>query len=243
MQPPNQPPWPPGQGQPPQGGPPQQAYPPQQQPGYPPQQQPGFAPQQQPGYPPQQQPGFAPQQQPGYPPQQQQGFGQPPQQGFGQPPQQGFGPPQQGFGPPQQGFGPPQQGFGPGQAAPPKSKTGLLIGIGVGAVLLLGTCGIGGYMYKVSADEERTRTLSRLCDEATDMLREGRSGGDDETFKLMLQNALSACSSACDGQDQPSCRKLDDHLTKICGVSKGVCTSLCSTAESPSLRDTSCKHK
>ena len=79
----------------------------------------------------------------GYP---QQGYIPPqqPQQGYGTPqqPQQGYGAPQQGYQQPNVGFGAPQQpqqpnaGFG-GPQQPKKSNTGLIIGIVVGALVLL----------------------------------------------------------------------------------------------------------
>lgn len=110
------------------------AYPPQQ-PGFDPnQQQPQYG--QQPGY------GQQPPQQPGYGVPQQPGYGQPPQQpGYGVPPQQpGYGQtPQAGYGQ-QPGYGAPQQqpGFGgPLPPAPKKSKTGLIVGIGAGALVLI----------------------------------------------------------------------------------------------------------
>ncbi|WP_420114236.1 hypothetical protein [Pseudactinotalea sp.] len=117
------PPQGPPQGQPGYGAP-QQGHPPQGHPqqGHPPQ-QPGYGP---PQGPPQGQPGYgAPQQ--GYP--QQQGH---PQQGF---PQQGF--PQQGGYGPQQGY--PQQGGygGGGYPPPPKNSNGKMIGLGIGALLLV----------------------------------------------------------------------------------------------------------
>ena len=94
------------------------------------------------GYP-QQGAGYAEPQQPqqGYPQQPQQGYPQQPvNQGY---PQQGYIPPQpqQGYGAPQQpqqpnaGFGGPQQPQQPQQ--PKKSNTGLIIGIVVGALVLL----------------------------------------------------------------------------------------------------------
>ena len=117
-----------------------------------------------------------------------------------------------------------------------------MVGIGVAILVVLGgVIGLGVYMYNENAERERTETLARLCTEATEMLHE--KSGSDATFKLKLQNALQACSGACDGKDASSCRQLDDHLTKICGVSASICSSLCSTANSPSLRETSCRHK
>jgi len=119
-----------GQGHQPGHGAPQQP----QQPGYgPPQGQPGYgAPQQgapQPGYPQQgaQQPGY-PQQQPGYgAPQGQPGYGAP-QQGH---PQQGY-PLQQGYG------GYPQGGYGGGAyPQPPKKSNGAVIGLAIGALVLV----------------------------------------------------------------------------------------------------------
>ncbi|MEV3935674.1 hypothetical protein AB0K52_06830 [Glycomyces sp. NPDC049804] len=111
------------------------AYPPQQ-PGFDPnQQQPQYG--QQPGYgqqPPPQQPGYGVPQQPGYgQAPQQPGYGVPPQQpGYGQAPQAGYGQ-QPGYGAPQQ-----QPGFGsPLPPAPKKSKTGLIVGIGAGALVVI----------------------------------------------------------------------------------------------------------
>jgi hypothetical protein len=129
-------------GQPEQGGAPQ----PPQQPGYgAPQQpqQPGYgAPQQpqqpqQPGYGPPQQPGYGPPQQPGYAaPPQQPGYGapQPPQPGYPQGQQPGYGAPQGGYGQP----GYPQQGYGgSGYPPPQKNSNGKMIGLGIGALVLV----------------------------------------------------------------------------------------------------------
>ncbi len=114
------------------------------------------------GYP-QQGAGYAEPQQPqqGYPQQPQQGYPQQPvnqgypQQGYIPPqPQQGYGAPQQGYQQPNAGYGAPQQGAGyaepqqpqqpnagfggPQQPQQPKkSNTGLIIGIVVGALVLL----------------------------------------------------------------------------------------------------------
>ena len=98
---------------------PNQGYPQQPQQGYPQQPQQGYP--QQPvnqGYP---QQGYIPPQ-----PQQGAGYGAPQQ------PQQGYGAPQQGYQQPNAGYGAPQQ---PQQ--PKKSNTGLIIGIVVGALVLL----------------------------------------------------------------------------------------------------------
>jgi hypothetical protein len=115
------------------------AYPPQQ-PGFDPNQQP---PQGQPGH--GQQPGYGQQpQQPGYGQQPQQpGYGQTPPPGYGQQPQQpGYGqqPQQPGYGQtPPPGYGQ-QPGYGPGGGLPPapkKSKTGLIVGVIAGALVLV----------------------------------------------------------------------------------------------------------
>ncbi|BFV59310.1 hypothetical protein KCMC57_up44140 [Kitasatospora sp. CMC57] len=149
----------------PQGQPPQQPY------GQPPQQQPYGAPQppygqppQQYGYPPQAQPPAAPPygappQQPG-PPQ----YGQPPAPQFGQPQQQpaapqfGAPPPfgqQPQYGAPQplygqqQPYGQPQ--FGGPMPEPRKSNTGLVIGLVVGAVVLVG--GGGAVLWALNSSD------------------------------------------------------------------------------------------
>lgn len=121
------------------------AYPPQQ-PGFDPNQQPPYG--QQPGYGQQpQQPGYGQSQpqQPGYGQSQPQqpGYGAPQQPGYGQsqPPGYGQTPPPGGYGQQQPGYGAPQQqpgGFGqPLPPAPKKSKTGLIVGVGGGAVVLI----------------------------------------------------------------------------------------------------------
>lgn len=88
-----------------------------------------------------------------------------------------------------------------------------------------------------------TAKFAGLCTEATKQLQENSSKADDKTFKMMLQNALTACSTACDGEDQPSCKALDGHVNKICGVSPGMCETLCKTVTSPSLKKTTCDFK
>jgi hypothetical protein len=85
--------------------------------------------------------------------------------------------------------------------------------------------------------------LAGLCTEATSQLANASGGDvDGDTFTLMLQNALTACSGACDAKDDASCTQLGSHLGTICGVSADVCTSLCGSAESPSLKKHSCDH-
>ncbi|MBE1581659.1 hypothetical protein ACFORH_22145 [Amycolatopsis roodepoortensis] len=73
-----------------------------------------------------------------------QGYGQGP--GYGPPPGQGYGQ-QPGYGPPQPPYGPPP-GYGtPGYGQPPKKKkTGLIVGLIVGGVVLLGL-GIPGAIF------------------------------------------------------------------------------------------------
>jgi hypothetical protein len=77
------------------------------------------------------------------------GYGPPPG-GYGPPPG-GYGPPPGGYGPPRGGYGPPPGGYGPppggyggapygygGPPPPKKSNVGLILGVGCGALLLVG---------------------------------------------------------------------------------------------------------
>ena len=90
-------------------------------------------------------------------------------------------------------------------------------------------------------DDARTKKLATLCTQAGDMLAHDSGTADDQSFESILSSALEACSQACDGDDQASCKQLDDHLKKVCHVSSDVCGSLCTTAHSPSLKQTACK--
>jgi hypothetical protein len=151
---------------------------------YPPQ-QPGFDPNQQPpqggqpgGYSPQQ-PGYGQQPpQPGYG--QQPGFGQQPQQpGYGQQsPQPGFGqqPQQPGYGA-QPGYGQPGGGLPP---TPKKSKTGLIVGIAGGAVVLLAVIGLlvwqlggGGGGGKPSAGDTPTEVVEKYMETSVAAVESG----------------------------------------------------------------------
>jgi hypothetical protein len=86
------------------------------------------------------------------------------------------------------------------------------------------------------------RKLAKLCVEATSQLQNSRSE-NPETFKLQLSNALEACSGGCDDGNKGACQSLDSHVAKICGVSAGVCESLCSSVKSPSLKKATCDFK
>lgn len=85
------------------------------------------------------------------------------------------------------------------------------------------------------------KKLGALCVEAGNQLAAG--GADDETFQLQLQNALTACSGACDAKDDASCKALNEHVNKICGVSDGMCKGLCEAVKSPSLKKATCEFK
>lgn len=90
------------------------------------------------------------------------------------------------------------------------------------------------------AKDEKGAKLAELCVEATKQL-ENAGNADGETFMLMLQNALQACSGGCDAKDDASCKSLEAHLGKICKVSASVCESLCADATSGSLKKYSCQ--
>jgi len=89
---------------------------------------------------------------------------------------------------------------------------------------------------------DKGKKLAGLCVEAGKMLEEEGSTADNDTFIKMIENALQACSGACDEKDEASCKALDEHLTKVCGVSPTMCDSFCTDVKSPSLKKYSCAH-
>ena len=100
------------------------------------------------------------------------------------------------------------------------------------ASLFLFACG--------KSKDEKGAKLAGLCVEATKQL-ENAGDADGDTFMMMLQNALTACSGGCDANDEASCKSLESHLGKICGVSASVCESLCNEAKSGSLKKYACQ--
>jgi hypothetical protein len=155
-----------------------------------------------------------------------------PQQGYpqqGQPQQQAY--PQQAY--PQQGY--PQQG-GP----PKKSKALLFLGCGAIALLFVIAGSVGGYFVYQG---HRTEKLVSACKIGTDGLSSDSSSSDPDSFMKLLSLTLEACSGACDRDDAESCTALDKHLEKLCGVDSSICTKLCSTASSPSLKKSTCSRK
>jgi hypothetical protein len=96
-------------------------------------------------------------------------------------------------------------------------------------------------MPACSKKHGNTDKLAQLCVQAGDDLARAASSSDNDSFESLLGTTIEACSQACDGDDQPSCTHLETHLHKLCNVAGDVCEKLCSTAQSPSLKDTSCK--
>jgi hypothetical protein len=87
-----------------------------------------------------------------------------------------------------------------------------------------------------------TEKQAQLCAETTQTLSEHAPGADNGWMEL-LAASIEVCAAACDGEDKPSCSRLDGHLTKVCGVSSDFCDKMCTTAESPSLKKASCAQK
>ena len=175
-------------------------YPPQQPGPYGQQPQPGGPygqqPPQQPGYGQQPQPGYGQQPPPGYSQQPGQ-YGQPQQDPFGQQGPQSGGFPQQGYGQPQPGYGQ-QPGYGGpggfGGPPPKKSKTGLIIGVVIGVLVLVG----GGITAAVllSGNSSSNNTASSDTNTPTNGSQptngstkpttpsKGSSGGDSDAKKV-----------------------------------------------------------
>jgi hypothetical protein len=87
-----------------------------------------------------------------------------------------------------------------------------------------------------------TEKQAQFCAESTETLVKYTGGADDHWMQL-LAASIEVCAAACDGEDKPSCSRLDEHLTKVCGASSSICDKMCTTAESPSLRKASCAKK
>ena len=86
----------------------------------------------------------------------------------------------------------------------------------------------------------KTKEFAGFCAEADKQLKDTASA-DDETFKMQMSNMMKACSTACNGKDDASCKILDEGLGKICGVSVTVCDRLCDSA-TDSLKTAACAH-
>lgn len=84
------------------------------------------------------------------------------------------------------------------------------------------------------------KKMADLCDKATKQLEQESQEVDDDTFRLMIKNALSACSQACDLKHEASCSDLENHLGKMCETKTDFCDQLCKTVDSPSLKKYSC---
>lgn len=151
--------------------------------------------------------------------------GYPQQPGY---PQQQPYPQQQQYGYPQQGY--PQQPHAP---QPKKSNAGKIIGcLAVVFVLVIGGA-VGAFLWYRSAQTEK---MAHACSIGTKSLSENAGSRNPDSFMKLLALTLESCSAACDKEDAPSCAALDDHLKKLCSVDKSMCTKLCTTVDSPSLK-------
>ncbi|MEO8700614.1 MAG: hypothetical protein ABI867_11250 [Kofleriaceae bacterium] len=83
-----------------------------------------------------------------------------------------------------------------------------------------------------------TKRMAGLCATASELSKSKKLSG--ETFREVVGNRLSACSAACDGDDQPSCTQLEEQITKLCSVSPGACEAMCDPSKPGSLTRMSC---
>jgi hypothetical protein len=102
------------------------------------------------------------------------------------------------------------------------------------ALSLLGAVVLGGCSEK----EKMREKLAPLCERASEMLADGNL--DSDSFMLSLENALKACSGACDAEDDGSCKHLQAHLEKLSRAMPDAATSFCADA-SGSLKKYSCE--
>ncbi len=124
-------------------------------------------------------------------------YGQPSQSAYGQPPQQPYG--QYPGGPP---FAPPP---------PRKSRTGLIIGLVIGVVLLLGI-GVGGVLLlpKLTGDDKSPAGAKAAAQHAIDLATNGDYGG----FYDMFDNDFKSKVSRADFIRLAGCLKLSDDVKK-----------------------------
>lgn len=80
--------------------------------------------------------------------------------------------------------------------------------------------------------------LGAACEAANAAVGAATKAGGD--FMGALQKGLTGCSTACDAKHDASCVTLKKQLGVLCGVSKSVCTTLCDTVKSPSLKENAC---
>jgi len=85
--------------------------------------------------------------------------------------------------------------------------------------------------------------MAKLCVQATDQLKRDASTADTETFQMMISNAFQACAGGCDDGNKDSCKSLDEHVAKLCGVSPSACEQLCGSVKSPALKKATCDFK
>jgi hypothetical protein len=138
-------------------------------------------------------------------------YGQPSQPQYGQPqygqPQLPYGQPQQ----PQQPYG--QYPGGPAYPSPPprKSRTGLIVGLVIGVVLLLGL-GIGGVLVlpKLIGDDKSPAGAKVAAQHAIDMASNGDYGG----FYDMFDNDFKSKVSRADFIKLAGCLKLSDDVKR-----------------------------
>lgn len=134
------------------------------------------------------------------------GYGQPQGPGYGQ---QGYGQPQygQGYGAPQGGYGQPQQGFGqpgPYDGPPKKKKTGLVVGLAVGGVVLLGGLVLGGYFLFSGGPRPVAEDYVALI---TEQVRDGRFISEQEFQPIVCERELDRMRPQLNPEAQKAARE------------------------------------
>ncbi len=87
--------------------------------------------------------------------------------------------------------------------------------------------------------ERSKKVFVDVCLESSASLAHPAAHRDDQTTRLVLENAMLSCSRACDLRDQPSCARLDHNVRTLCGAAPNACESLCKKT-SGSLKDSAC---
>ncbi len=88
---------------------------------------------------------------------------------------------------------------------------------------------------------ETRKKIAPICQRSSDNLA-NTSGMDSNTFMLTVQNALKACSMACDAGDDGSCTLLLRHVDALCTATPNACRSFCQEGTG-SLKRAACEFK
>tara|TARA_B100000029_G_scaffold214070_1_gene212027 strand:+ start:641 stop:1003 length:363 start_codon:yes stop_codon:yes gene_type:complete len=117
------------------------------------------------------------------------------------------------------------------------NKVGIVF-VGLGFMFLV----VGGSACSKSSGDNAAGKLANLCSESVTQFQAADPGKDFDTFKLTMQNVISACGGACDKKDQGSCEHLEKMFSVLCKATPEICKAICSSVKSPSTKKYACQN-